>query len=83
MFVLFPATASGSLYNHSSSSTYIKDGERFEIGYVDGTFIQGYKSLDTVGIGVLAIKNQIFGEAINQSKPISFIIKFITYWKLF
>ena len=66
--MLCSATASGSRYNHLASSTYIKDGEQFEYGYVDGTLIQGYKSLDTVRIGLLAIENQLFGEAFNQSE---------------
>lgn len=65
---MFKATGSGSRYNHSASSTYIPDGSRFEIGYMDGTFIEGYNSRDVVRIGSLVVQNQTLGEAFNQSR---------------
>jgi len=49
-------------YDHSSSSTYKKNGSAFEIRYGSGE-LSGYVSQDTVTIGDLTIKDQLFAEA--------------------
>ncbi|KAF1816270.1 peptidase A1 [Eremomyces bilateralis CBS 781.70] len=51
-----------SKYDHSSSSTYKKNGSEFEIRYGSGS-LSGYVSQDTLQIGDLKIKDQIFAEA--------------------
>ncbi|TID22386.1 vacuolar protease A [Venturia nashicola] len=51
-----------SKYDHSSSSTYKKNGSEFEIRYGSGS-LSGYVSKDTVTIGDLTIKDQLFAEA--------------------
>ncbi|KAK5115721.1 Vacuolar protease A [Meristemomyces frigidus] len=54
-----------SKYDHSSSSTYKKNGSDFEIRYGSGE-LAGYISQDTVQIGDLKIKNQLFAEATSE-----------------
>lgn len=54
-----------SKYDSSSSSTYKKNGSEFAIQYGSGA-VSGYISQDTVAIGDLKIKNQLFGEATNE-----------------
>ncbi|KAF2173916.1 hypothetical protein M409DRAFT_16184 [Zasmidium cellare ATCC 36951] len=51
-----------SKYDHSESSTYKKNGSDFAIRYGSGS-LEGYVSQDTVAIGDLSIKNQLFAEA--------------------
>ncbi|KAK5725400.1 aspartic proteinase precursor [Elasticomyces elasticus] len=51
-----------SKYDHSGSSTYKKNGSEFEIRYGSGE-LSGYISQDTVQIGDLKLKNQLFAEA--------------------
>ncbi|NXA51638.1 CATD protein, partial [Nothocercus julius] len=52
-------------YDASKSSTYVKNGTDFAIHYGTGS-LSGYLSQDTVTLGDLEIKNQIFGEAVKQ-----------------
>ncbi|KGL79397.1 Cathepsin D, partial [Tinamus guttatus] len=52
-------------YDASKSSTYVKNGTEFAIHYGTGS-LSGYLSQDTVTLGDLEIKNQIFGEAVKQ-----------------
>jgi saccharopepsin len=52
-------------YDHSASSTYKKNGSSFEIRYGSGE-LEGYISKDTVQIGDLKIKNQLFAEATSE-----------------
>ncbi|KAF2724188.1 putative vacuolar protease A [Polychaeton citri CBS 116435] len=54
-----------SKYDHSSSSTYKKNGSDFAIRYGSGS-LEGYVSQDTVQIGDLKIKNQVFAEATSE-----------------
>jgi len=67
-----PSTECGSIacylhtkYDSSSSSTYKKNGTSFEIRYGSGS-LSGYVSEDTMTIGDLKIKNQIFAEATEE-----------------
>jgi len=67
-----PSTDCGSIacylhskYDHSASSTYKKNGSSFEIRYGSGS-LSGYVSQDTVTIGDLKIKDQIFAEATSE-----------------
>ncbi|KAK5734693.1 aspartic proteinase precursor [Elasticomyces elasticus] len=64
-----PSTDCGSIacylhskYDHSGSSTYKKNGSDFEIRYGSGE-LSGYISQDTVQIGDLKLKDQLFAEA--------------------
>ncbi|XP_010130401.1 PREDICTED: cathepsin D [Buceros rhinoceros silvestris] len=52
-------------YDGSKSSTYVENGTEFAIHYGTGS-LSGYLSQDTVTLGDLKIKNQIFGEALKQ-----------------
>ncbi|KAF2711700.1 peptidase A1 [Pleomassaria siparia CBS 279.74] len=52
-------------YDHSSSSTYKKNGSEFEIRYGSGS-LSGYVSQDTFEIGDLKVKNQDFAEATSE-----------------
>jgi len=52
-------------YDHSSSSSYKKNGSEFEIRYGSGS-LSGYMSQDTVQIGDLKVKNQLFAEATSE-----------------
>ncbi|KAM8807415.1 cathepsin D [Eudromia elegans] len=52
-------------YDASKSSTYVENGTDFAIHYGTGS-LSGYLSQDTVTLGDLKIKNQIFGEAVKQ-----------------
>lgn len=52
-------------YDSSSSSSYKKNGSEFGIRYGSGE-VSGYISEDTLRIGDLKVKNQLFGEATNE-----------------
>ncbi|NXG25119.1 CATD protein, partial [Grallaria varia] len=52
-------------YDSSKSSTYVKNGTAFSIHYGTGS-LSGFLSEDTVTLGDLKIKNQVFGEAVKQ-----------------
>lgn len=54
-----------SKYDHSSSSTYKKNGSSFEIRYGSGS-LSGYVSQDTFQIGDLKVKHQDFAEATSE-----------------
>jgi len=54
-----------SKYDHGSSSTYKKNGSEFAIQYGSGS-LSGYVSRDTVQIGDLKIKDQLFAEATSE-----------------
>lgn len=54
-----------SKYDHSASSTYKKNGSEFAIQYGSGS-LAGYVSQDTVQIGDIKIKNQLFAEATSE-----------------
>lgn len=67
-----PSTQCGSIacylhnkYDSSSSSTYKKNGTKFEIQYGSGS-LSGFVSQDTVSIGDLTIKGQDFAEATEE-----------------
>ncbi|KAK5115173.1 Vacuolar protease A [Meristemomyces frigidus] len=52
-------------YDHSESNTYKQNGSEFAIQYGSGS-LEGYISQDTVQIGDLKIKNQLFAEATSE-----------------
>jgi saccharopepsin len=52
-------------YDSSSSSTYKKNGSSFEIHYGSGS-LTGFVSQDTMTIGDLTVKNQVFAEATEE-----------------
>jgi saccharopepsin len=54
-----------SKYDHGESTTYKKNGSDFAIQYGSGS-LEGYISQDTVALGDLTIKNQLFAEATNE-----------------
>lgn len=54
-----------SKYDSSSSSSYKKNGSEFGIRYGSGE-VSGYISQDTLRIGDLKVKNQLFGEATSE-----------------
>ncbi|KAL9530875.1 Vacuolar protease [Sphaerulina musiva] len=54
-----------SKYNHGDSNTYKQNGSEFAIRYGSGS-LEGYVSQDTVQIGDLKIKDQLFAEATSE-----------------
>lgn len=55
-------------FNESVSSTFKNLTDKFLIEYGDETWAAGYLVQDTVSIGGLAIKNQVFADVTFQSK---------------
>ncbi|XP_018795365.1 PREDICTED: lysosomal aspartic protease-like [Bactrocera latifrons] len=49
-------------YTSSASRTYVKNGKSFSLEYGSGS-LSGFLSEDTVSVGGLSIKNQVFAEA--------------------
>lgn len=61
-----------SKYDHTSSESYVENGEKFAIRYGSGN-VEGYLSQDTVSMGKdITIKDQVFGET-TKEPSISFI----------
>jgi saccharopepsin len=67
-----PSSACGSIacylhskYDSSASSSYSKNGSEFQIRYGSGE-VAGIISEDTLQIGDLKVKDQLFGEATNE-----------------
>ncbi|KKA30997.1 hypothetical protein TD95_002938 [Thielaviopsis punctulata] len=54
-----------SKYNSADSSTFKKNGTEFEIHYGSGS-MKGFVSKDTVSIGDIKIKDQLFAEATSE-----------------
>jgi saccharopepsin len=52
-------------YDHEASSTFQKNGSTFEIQYGSGA-VSGFISQDTVTMGDMTIKNQLFAEVTNE-----------------
>ncbi|NXM72605.1 CATD protein, partial [Serilophus lunatus] len=52
-------------YDSSKSTTYQENGTKFSIHYGTGS-LSGFLSQDTVTLGDLKIKKQVFGEAVKQ-----------------
>jgi len=59
-------------YDSSLSSTYVANGTAFSIEYGSGA-LSGFLSQDTVTIGGLVVKNQVFAEA-TSSPGITFVV---------
>ncbi|XP_072033876.1 cathepsin D-like [Amphiura filiformis] len=49
-------------YDNTKSSTYVKNGTKFEIEYGSGS-MKGFLSQDIVQVGNITVKNQVFAEA--------------------
>eukprot|EP01137_Pigoraptor_chileana_P031562 Opistho-2@19560 len=58
--------SSKSIYDHTKSSTYKKDGKAFSIQYGQGS-VSGVLAQDSVTIGSLTVSNVTFGEATIES----------------
>jgi hypothetical protein len=52
-------------YDHSASSTYVKNGSKFDITYGSGS-LSGYLSEETLAVGDIKVANQVFAEATNE-----------------
>lgn len=52
-------------YNSSASSTYVANGEKFEIQYGTGA-LSGFLSQDTLTLSDLKVQRQVFAEAVKE-----------------
>jgi cathepsin D len=52
-------------YHSDKSKTYVQNGTKFEIRYGTGS-LTGFLSQDTVTLGSISVKNQVFAEATQQ-----------------
>jgi len=68
---LSPACFLHHKYDASKSSTYVANGEAFDIQYGSGA-VKGFLSQDVASMGGLAVKNQVFAEVTSES-GLSFI----------
>ena len=59
------------MYDSTKSSTYVKNGTSFQIGYGDGTKVNGFLSTDTLTFAGLKIKGQTFAEVTNRVRDLS------------
>jgi hypothetical protein len=53
-------------YDGAASSTYVKNGTAFDIEYGSGP-VSGFESVDTMDMGGLIVKDQIFAEVTNAA----------------
>lgn len=49
------------LFDSSKSSSYVRNGTKFNITYGSGAVV-GYLGVDTVGVAGLSVKNALFGQ---------------------
>lgn len=55
---------SHAVYDHTKSSSYVKNGTTFNVRYGSGP-VSGYFSSDTVTMGQFSVENQVFAEVNN------------------